>query len=88
MNKIMMTIPAMKTDQPFEVILPPPSQPATFRYAVRQGQNDRWYILELGMDKETLTCSGAFESQEIAVNELIQFMKMVETFQAQFKATR
>lgn len=78
----------MKAEQPFEVILPPPSQPATFRYAVRQGQNDRWYIIELGMDKETLTCSGAFESQEIAVNELIAFMKMCETIQAQFSKGR
>lgn len=83
-----MTIPAMKAEQPFEVILPPPSQPATFRYAVRQGQNERWYILELGMDKETLTCSGAFESQEVAVNELIEFMKMADAFRTQFQKGR
>lgn len=79
----MMPDPIFKAEQPFDAVL----DAGAFKYAVRQAVNDRWYIVQIEGDTAKTVCTGAFEHQQDAMNELIEFIKMVNFFRATSRPT-
>lgn len=74
----------MKADQPFEVSHPYNTsfggQDFSIQYFVRQGEDERWYILEQykGLDEPRICCTGSFEQQADAVNNLLSALQTMD----------
>ena len=74
----------MKAEQPFEVShqfnTSLGGQDYSIQYFVRQGEDERWYILEQfkGLDEPQICCTGSFEHQADAVDVMLSALKQID----------